>query len=286
MQKFNFHTHTTFCDGRKKPERYILAAMEKGMSHLGFSGHAPVPFPNHFAIATEEVQKYCNEILRLKKEYADRIAISLGMEFDYIPVIMENLPRQARSYGLEYYIAAVHMVANPEEFDPRDENADLWFIDGSKTEAYDQGLQNVFHGDIRKGVRAFFEQSIAMLEKGKPDIIGHMDKIKMNNKGRYFQEDETWYQDLFMQLLQTIKQHNVICEINTRGIYRNRHHDFYPSFSAWKTMREMNIPVTFSADAHKPEEVDALFEDVIEGLKTSGYKEICYFENGWKTTEI
>lgn len=263
-----------------------MTALKKGMSHLGFSGHSPVPFPNHFAIAYDEVQPYCNEILRLKKEYADRISVSLGMEFDYIPIIMENLPQLAKNYGLEYYIAAVHMVANPDEFDPEDENADLWFIDGSKIEAYDQGLQNIFHGDIRKGVRAFFEQSIAMVEKGKPDVIGHIDKIKMNNKERYFREDEKWYQDLFMQTLETVKQHDVICEINTRGIYRNRHPDFYPSLSSWKTLHEMKIPVTFSADAHQPEEVDALFDEVIEGLKNAGYREIRYFENGWKTIGI
>ena len=35
----DFHTHTTFCDGKNTPEEMVLAAIEKGMPRIGFSGH-------------------------------------------------------------------------------------------------------------------------------------------------------------------------------------------------------------------------------------------------------
>ena len=35
----NYHTHTTFCDGSDSAEDVVLAAIDKGFSHLGFSGH-------------------------------------------------------------------------------------------------------------------------------------------------------------------------------------------------------------------------------------------------------
>ena len=43
-----------------------------------------------------------------------------------------------------------------------------------------------------------------MMLTQKPDIIGHFDKIKMHNQDRYFSEDEPWYRDLVMELLDTI----------------------------------------------------------------------------------
>ena len=43
MKKTNFHTHTTWCDGKDSPETVILAAIGKGFSAIGFSSHAMLP---------------------------------------------------------------------------------------------------------------------------------------------------------------------------------------------------------------------------------------------------
>ena len=42
--KINFHTHTTFSDGKNTPEEMILSAIQKGISILGFSDHSMFPF--------------------------------------------------------------------------------------------------------------------------------------------------------------------------------------------------------------------------------------------------
>ena len=39
----NFHTHSTWCDGKDTPEAMIEAAIAKGFSVLGFSSHAMLP---------------------------------------------------------------------------------------------------------------------------------------------------------------------------------------------------------------------------------------------------
>ena len=41
MAFFNYHTHTTFCDGKSTPEEIVLEAIRLGMDTIGFSGHAP-----------------------------------------------------------------------------------------------------------------------------------------------------------------------------------------------------------------------------------------------------
>ena len=35
----NFHTHTTYCDGKETAEQMVQAAIAKGFTRLGFSGH-------------------------------------------------------------------------------------------------------------------------------------------------------------------------------------------------------------------------------------------------------
>ena len=46
---YNYHTHTARCghaDGTE--EAYILRAMENGITHMGFSEHAPFCFPDGY----------------------------------------------------------------------------------------------------------------------------------------------------------------------------------------------------------------------------------------------
>ena len=46
----DFHVHTAFCDGRDTPEEMVRAAIDLGMSHIGFSAHTYVPFDEEFCI--------------------------------------------------------------------------------------------------------------------------------------------------------------------------------------------------------------------------------------------
>ena len=41
--KVNYHTHTTWCDGRDTPEEMVQAALARGFAEIGFSSHARLP---------------------------------------------------------------------------------------------------------------------------------------------------------------------------------------------------------------------------------------------------
>ena len=111
-------------------------------------------------------------------------------------------------------------------------------------------------------------------------IVGHFDKIKMHNRDRYFLEEDKWYRDLLMETLTLIKEKSMIVEINTRGIYKKRSTDFYPSTWVLPIMREMNIPVVISSDAHHPSELTLCFKEAEDALKAAGYKETICFKDG------
>lgn len=248
----NFHTHSCYCDGKASPREMVDFAVAHGFTALGFSGHCPLPFENTFSIT--DYKGYCNEVRALQREYADRIEISLGLEIDYIPGMLEDFTSLIEQGGLEYTIGSVHLIPGIVGGSPASMD-DLWMIDGSRYETYDEGLMHHFGGDIRRGVRAYFHQQNAMLEKNRPTILGHPDKIAMHNRSRYFHEDEPWYEQLALETLALAHELNIIVEVNTRGIYKGRHPDYYPSRRLIQAMKQWRTPLIVSTDAHMPDDL-------------------------------
>ncbi|MBG0781368.1 MAG: histidinol-phosphatase [Bacteroidales bacterium] len=268
----NLHTHTIFSDGKSTPEDVVKSAIDSGLHSLGFSDHAPVPFQNSFSIADGELSNYIAKIEQLKTKYADKIEILLSLEVDHIPGMMDDFFIQNNDLKLDYTIGSVHLVGERDQ-------ANLWFIDGSKRKIYDDGLQQFYSGDIRKAVKAFYHQTNRMLEQQTPDIIGHLDKIKMHNQNRFFREDEPWYRTLVRETLHLIKETDVVAELNTRGKYKGRSDSLFPSDWILKEMKALKIPVIISSDAHQAHEIVLLFDDAIEALKRAGYRSIWKFQH-------
>jgi histidinol-phosphatase (PHP family) len=272
MNLFNLHTHSRFCDGKEEPEAYVKQAVELGFHTLGFSSHAPVPFENNFSLKEEKMDEYFSTIRALDEKYKDRINILLSMEIDYIPGITRTFAEFSKAGNLDYTIGGVHLVRNKEI-------EKLWFIDGSKQETYDDGLQKLFNGHIRKGVEAYYNQIIEMVATQKPDIIAHLDKIKMHNKNRYFSEEEGWYKDLVWKTLKYIAdESDCIIEVNTRGLYKKRSDTFFPSPKILEQIHYLKIPVTLSSDAHHPSELNGYYDEANQLLREIGFKELVCFD--------
>ena len=281
MILYNHHTHSHFCDGVLDPEAYVKEALQLGFSSLGFSSHAPVPFENNFALHDDRRDDYKNRIRELQLKYEDQIEIYLALEIDYIPNITRDFSFYNRELELDYTIGGIHLVKKEGEKDG------LWFIDGPKAERYDEGLAKVFNNDIKAGVTAYYHTICEMVTKQQPDIVAHFDKIKMHNQNRYFTEDEKWYIDLVDEALDVIATAGSIVEINTRGIYKKRCPDLFPSLPILKKLYNLNIPITISSDAHAPEELALGMDIAIKTAREAGYKETYRFSQGlWWTEEL
>jgi histidinol-phosphatase (PHP family) len=258
------HNHTCYSDGTDVPEKYVIEALRQGFSRLGFSDHSPLHFETSFALKTDKTREYCDTILELKSRYAGKIEILLGMEVDFIPGSPFNPQYFRDHYPLDYIIGSVHLVgnSNPEN---------LWFIDGPKQELYDNGLQKQFKGDIRKAVTTYYHQLNELITTYKPDIVGHLDKIKMHNRDRYFREDEGWYVSLVDETLDLIRNSGCVVEVNTRGIYKKRSDSLFPGPEILKKLLKLNIPVTVTSDAHSPSEISLLLHETSVTLKEMGF---------------
>jgi histidinol-phosphatase (PHP family) len=265
----NYHTHSLYCDGKSTLEEHVREAEKQGLLQLGFSSHSPVPFENSFAISEEKLPEYIQEIDQLQQKTDVKLLKSL--ECDFIPGMTVDFAERQKVCGLDYIIGGVHLVRPPH-------GDGLWFIDGSKQETYDDGLRDLFDNNIKAAVTTFWEQTFEMLETQQMDIIAHFDKIKMHNRDRFFTEDETWYKVLADKAIQLIKRHDVIIEVNTRGLYKKRCDHFYPSTELLMKARKADIPVLISSDAHKAEELMLYVPEAIAELQRCGYDHTARFD--------
>ncbi len=266
----NHHTHSFFSDGKAHPREYAELAVEKGFGILGFTEHSPLPFENGFSFKPERKEEYLLLMDSLKREYSGRLAVYTGFEVDFVRGMSQDFSAIEKEYNPDYLIGSVHLVNSPS-------GRNLWFIDGPAAEIYDAGLKEYFHGDIRKAVTAYYQQVNQMLETQRFDIIGHLDKIKMHNRGRYFSEDETWYKNLVNETLLLVREKGVIAEVNTRGIYKKRSDTTYPGLGILKQLKTMNIPVMVNSDAHLPGEIDGAYFEAFKLLVEAGIGETVFF---------
>ena len=278
MKWTNYHSHTSFSDGKGEPELYVKSAIEHKMYAYGYSCHSPVPFKSGWNMQFENLLAYINEINRLKEKYKEQIKLFLGMEIDYVKDIIGI--NNYRHLSLDYTIGGVHFLGF---FD----DGSAWDYDGGKVK-YEKGLKELFDNDIKSLVKYYYEQVNNMIIDEKPDIIAHIDLIKKYNKGNYFfDENEKWYKDIVLDSLNIVAKSNSILEVNTRGVLKAIDKEFYPSNFILDKCKELNIKLCLSADAHNPKDVMALLPEAKNLLIEKGFKEVFIFdEQGWHPVGI
>lgn len=275
----NYHTHSLFCDGNSSPEVITEMAISLGMQDLGFSSHAPVPFTNQWSMKFDMMQQYANTIDALKEKYRGQLNIYKGLEIDHIPGITNSINYFKEQMNLDYTIGGIHLV-KPAHTDR------LWFIDGPEIN-YHKGMCEIYKYETLKAVTDYFHQLWELINEQTFDIIAHFDKVKMHNKGRYFNEEADWFIAFIDQTLELIKKKNIIVEVNTRGIYKGRCEQLFPGEDTLAKCLKMDIPVTISTDAHAPEDLLKLYDETVDTLKHIGFKGIYRFTgNRWEQQDF
>ena len=252
---YTFHSHTEFCDGRATMEAFAREVVARGFTHYGFSPHCPLPIVSPCNMRREDVGRYLSEVDRIKGEYGGHCRFYAAMEVDYLGEEFGPSSREISELPLDYVIGSVHFVANRK--------GRLVDVDG-RFESFRRKMRDYFDDDIRYVCEAFYSRSVAMVEAGGFDIIGHFDKIGQN--ASYFQpgiEDEEWYQALVSDLVDRIISHNarhperpLTVEINTKA-YADHSGRLFPHPRHWGRLIEAGVPLIVNSDAHVPALIDA-----------------------------
>ena len=255
----DFHMHTVFCDGKDTPEAMVLEAISRGMKKIGFSGHSYTSFDPHVCMTPENIEKYKNEINRLKREYKSKIEILCGIEQDYYA----DFPAE----GYDFIIGSLHYVTC----------ASGEYIAVDHTFKHFEDAVKKFGGDVYNLIENYFETVSDVVNKTHADIIGHFDLItKFNDGNKYFDENHPRYVKATENALDKLLQTGKPFEINTGAMSRGYKKVPYPSKRILEYIanrgrqRGSRGKVILSSDSHRKETLMYGFQECEELASSLG----------------
>lgn len=275
----NYHTHSLFCDGKASPAQMAFAAREAGFSVLGFSGHAPLPFPTDWNMKREDMGAYRQAVSECAREHQGAMEVLLGWEIDWIEGLAGPSRAEWATEEKDFCIGSVHYLRAPDGF--------LFTVDEGN-ESFRAALSEHFDGNGRALVEAYWSAVAGMVRAGGFDILGHLDLVRKNNVvDPFFAEDAPWYIEAAFSVIDLIAEAGVVVEINMGGMARGKISSPYPAPPLLSRLREKGVPMTLCSDAHAPEHLTSHQESGRRALLAAGFDRAWYLSKGeWKTTEI
>ena len=246
MLKTNYHTHSTFCDGKDTPEEMVRCAIEKGFDIIGFSGHGYVE-GSTYAMTRENTEKYIKEVNRLKAVYKDKIKVLCGLEAD----IMSKFDRSR----FDYLIGSVHDV---------ERDGKLYPVDSSP--AHFERAIEAFDGDVYALIENYYKRIKDVIKVTGADMIGHFDLVtKFNENGKYFSEEDERYLRPLREALEALIDEGVPFEINTGAMARGWKSAPYPALPVMERILERGGKFVLNSDCHDKNKLDYAF-DCVESM--------------------
>jgi len=283
MRLATYHAHTVLCDGRDTAEAMIRAAIDAGMTDIGFSAHTAWPFAAEWHLPPGEYGAYAAEVRGLAGAYAGKIRVYRGFEADYLPGMSAPDRGIYARFSPDYLIGSVHYAGTD---DPR-RACEPWTVDGP-TEDVAATLQRCFDGDGRRAVTRYFELLREMAATCAFDIVGHADlPRKRNGALKFFDESSPWYRSELVRTADALAAAGKIVEINTGGISRGAMDDVYPSEEFLALLAERGVRITVNSDAHATGDLTAAYDRAYDAARRAGIRELWFLDpQGWVSEPI
>ena len=255
MIRQNLHTHTVFDDGKNAPAEMAQAALDAGLTSLGFSGHSPLPWRNEWTLSAEKMPDYLAAVEDAKNAFAGRLAVYSGIEWD-----TASAPDVR---GFDYVIGSVHSLPIGGRFPSVDESP----------EATRRMLREFFHGDPCALAEAYYAAVRALADVPFVDIVGHFDLLtKFDEKHAFFDETAPRYVDAAMDAMDALIRADKIFEVNTGAISRGWHTAPYPAAFLLRELKARGARVLVSSDAHSAAGVACAFPETEALLRETGFR--------------
>lgn len=252
------HTHSTLCDGKNTLAEMAAAAYAAEVRYFGASGHSHTPaLTDVGCVLDADLSAYRTEILRLREEYAGRMEVLLGIEWD------------SQSDGVrrdfDYWIGSVHQLYSTR-------TGEYYCVDW-EAESLIACRDRACGGDFLS-VAEWYYRDVAALAQQKPTILGHIDLItKLNQDGAFFDETSPRYRAAALTALHAADPTVTLLEINTGSIQRGYRKTPYPAPFLLKEWRAMGGKVILTSDAHSADAILFGFDLAAEAARSAGFTE-------------
>lgn len=255
----NYHTHTTFCDGKSTAEEVVLSAISRGFDAIGFSGHGYTAFD--FSYCMMDMNAYLTEIRRLKEKYKKDIEIYAGVEEDaFYP-----LPRA----DFDYVLGSSHYFYVDRVYYPVDSNY-----------ACLEKCLSVYCGDILRMAEDYYSSFVRYIHTYRPDIIGHFDLLtKFDEQHPLFFKNEE-YCKIAVRFACEAAKSGAIFEVNTGAISRGYRTTPYPHVDILHALKKEGARVILCSDSHKADTIDCAFSEAKALLRSCGFSSVVNLYHG------
>lgn len=221
----NYHTHTWRCRHANGTERqYIDQALAAGVRILGFSDHAPCPFPgdyySDYRMFLDQTEEYFATLTALKREYAGQLELHIGVEAEYYPALFEGMLELLRQYPCEYMLLGQHFLEN-------EDTGEYVYLPSS-----DPGA-----------LRRYVDQTLAGLRTGLFTCLAHPDLFRWTGDREAYVREMT-------RLCRETKKLDTVLEYNLLGHWDRR---TYPNPAFWEIAAREGNRVILGVDAHSPQ---------------------------------
>lgn len=247
----DFHVHTQYCQhaADDKMEAYVLQAIKKGLTHLSFTEHAPLPesftdpAPHRDStMDRNKVEAYVMEGKALQKQYNKDLQINIGFEVDYIRGYEQETQTFLDTYGPEMDdgILSVHMLQAPDK--------SFFCIDYSEEEF--GRAANAFGGHFPL-YKAYYDNLQSSIEADlghfKPKRIGHITLIQ---KFQLVYPKPADFSKKQQHILKLMKEKGYELDVNTAGLYKPLCKEIYPPAALIESAVQLGIPLVSGSDSH------------------------------------
>jgi histidinol-phosphatase (PHP family) len=250
--KIDLHNHTLLCNhATGSIDEYIQKAIDENIDFFGFSDHAPMSFDTKYRMKFEDMEKYEKEVLKAKQIYQKDINILLAYEVDYLP---QFLDKRVLNASVDYLIGSVHFI-------------DQWGFDNPKY------ISEYRNKDIDTIWQNYFNLIEAMAKTNHFNIVGHIDLIKVF---KFLPKKDIRL--IAKNALKAIKKSGMSIELNVAGL-RKPIKEAYPSPHLMQEIAELDIPITFSSDAHSIDQIGLYRKKIETYAKSFGYTKCVTYVN-------
>lgn len=249
------HTHSTLCDGKSSPKEMVAAAYAAGVKYYGVSCHSHTPIPlDEGGVLPADMTAYRDTVLRLREQYAGKMEILLGLEWDSCADVEPE--------GFDYWIGSVHYQRAPDG---------SYYTTDWDDEKFLCCLNEGCGGDVMTLIERYYEEAARVAAK-KPTILGHFDGIvKLNAGNKYFDEDSSRYRELALTALHSADPAASLLEINTGGMFKHYRRSPYPARFLLEEWRAMGGRIIITSDAHAASGILFGYQEAIDLAKAAGF---------------
>ncbi len=256
----DYHMHTPLCHHAEgMPVEYARAALERGITEIGFADHNPMPTQfDNWRMSIGDLPRYL-DMLQEARGQCPEITIRQGLECDYIAGQETWIELLAGKAPWDYLIGSVHYIAPG------------WAVDDP------QYIGRFTERPVEEIWALYWRAYEQCIRSGLFDFVAHPDLVK-----KFGHKPAGDLRKYYEPSIKALAEKKIAVEINTAGL-RKPVGELYPAREFLGMAHAAGVPLAINSDAHAPGEVGANFAEAAALAKEVGYTQTVRFHKRKRT---